>query len=509
MKRRIISIAIALVLAMGIHTPFTFASAQSITMTGATFPQAEMFVGSGFVVKGKITSDTKLTSVKVGMTDTSGKWLTGFHLSKNPKAKKYDISNLDKYLLFGKLPAGEYKYKVWAKNRSGKSKTLINAAFTVTTSKIENLVAPARLYLGKAFAISGKITSKYNLTSVKAGITDTAGKWLAGQSKTVKPGKKTYNIKRLDAALSFGNLDAGTYRFKVYIKDKKKNTKYIVNQKFTVSKMVLSDANAPTTLNEGASFSIRGKIQSHFKMTSVKVGVATSAGDWTRVLGTATVSSKKYNIKKLDSKVVFGNLSDGTYYYKIWAKDAAGKSKTLKKTRFTVLDTARDDEDEEITIDDEGKVLSYRSETFAAIGKQPYSGPCGAYAMAYCRMVIDGKFTKGNYASIQSRIIGSYYAGRLAQWSVAGGSSIYYSSAKSGYKAVLAEIAGGKPCILRIQNGYTGNQHYVTVIGYLKGTTAENVTRNSFIILDPAYGTKKYIKNMKYYDKVAVQVIKF
>ena len=508
-QKRIISILLVFVLVLGCSTTVSF-GASSITLSGASTPADSIYKGTSFVVKGTVSSTSKLTSVKVGVTDSKGNWKTGFVYSKNPKSKTFSLSKADSSLVFGKLPVGSYKYKVWAKNADGASKTLKNSAFQVVDTKIGSLKAPKAIYEGNSFSISGKITSKNKLSIVKVGVTTTGGSWISGRWASAKPNKKTYDISSLDAKIPFGKLDAGTYRFKVYIKDAKGTEIYLVNQKFTVSKMTISNASTPTTLDEGDGFVVKGNVKSHFNMSSVKVGVTKTNGSWTDVASTASVSGKTYNINKLDSKVKFGQLDSGTYYYKVWAKDVNGKSKTLKNKKFTVTGSSGGgSQGGDVDIDSEGKVLSYKSSVLSSIGAQPYSGPCGAYAMAYARMVIDGKFTKGNYSSIQDRIISSYYAGQLAQWPTAGGSNTYYSTAKSGYQAVLAEISSGVPCILRIQNGYTGNQHYVTVIGYLAGTTKSNVDKDSFVILDPAYGAKKYIKNMKYYDKVAVQVIKF
>ena len=64
----------------------------------------------------------------------------------------------------------------------------------------------------------------------------------------------------------------------------------------------------------------------------------------------------------------------------------------------------------------------------------------------------------------------------------------------------LSEVSAGRPCVLAVCTTSSPN-HYVTVIGYTAGTTYDNVTIKNFIILDPATGTKRYIKDTSYLDK--------
>ena len=130
--------------------------------------------------------------------------------------------------------------------------------------------------------------------------------------------------------------------------------------------------------------------------------------------------------------------------------------------------------------------------------------------MAYCRAILDGKFTKGTYSSIHERIIEEYGNGtNYAYWYKAGGTSTYYSSNRSCYRDAISQINMGRPCILLVHNGYTGNTHYITIVGYTKGTTESNVALSRLIALDPAYGTLKYLSNMKYYDHSTAQLVKF
>jgi hypothetical protein len=171
-------------------------------------------------------------------------------------------------------------------------------------------------------------------------------------------------------------------------------------------------------------------------------------------------------------------------------RDVNKTSKYVLKQAFTVSDG---------TTVAAGKVLPYDASLIAAIGKQPYSGPCGIYSMAYARAVIDGTLDKGSYKTYKDFIIGYYgLGGSYAYWNRAGGSIIKYSTDTSMYKGAYNQIEAGKPCIINCYNPSTGNNHFVLAIGYVAGTTKSNVTLDSFIVLDPATGTQRFMSDTSY-----------
>ena len=75
---------------------------------------------------------------------------------------------------------------------------------------------------------------------------------------------------------------------------------------------------------------------------------------------------------------------------------------------------------------------------------------------------------------------------------------IKYSTDTSMYRAAFSQIAAGKPCIINCYNPPTGNNHFVLAIGYVTGTTKSNVTLDSFIVLDPATGTQRFMSDTSY-----------
>ena len=122
--------------------------------------------------------------------------------------------------------------------------------------------------------------------------------------------------------------------------------------------------------------------------------------------------------------------------------------------------------------------------------------------MAYGRLVIDGDFTiKSKYKSVCDQLRHDYgLNSNTAHWYEAGAVSVWSTSAKAAYQGVLNEINNGRPCIIPVATP-RGTNHFVTVIGYKRGTTASNVNLSRLVILDPAYGHQTFGNDHGYMDK--------
>jgi hypothetical protein len=504
------------------------AAASSFTISGQTTPSV-LKKGERFTIKGTIRSRYKLNAVKVGVVNGNGSWVKKATYTGNPKATSFDIlKKADERILFGKLSPGTYTYKVWARDIKGKSKYLVSRQFTVAQTPsftISGQTFPTSLKPGKSFTIKGVVKSANKITQVKVGVCNSKGAWVktAYYSRSNLNAKSFNILSAADAAVKFSKLSAGNYSYRVWVKDITGSSKYVLNKGFKVSKNTVATSSAsssrftisgqkyPVSMTEGTRFTIKGTVKSAVKMNYVKVGVVNSKGAW---VSGATYScnpkAKSFDIlKKADESIKFGKLKVGTYYYKVWARDVNGRSAYVLNKKFTVksvkVNTAT------VVTTSVGKRLKYSSSVINAIGRQPYSGPCGIYSMAYCRAILDGKFTKGGYSSIHSRIINQYgLGGNCAYWNRAGGNSVYYSTQSSCYKAAYRQINKGRPCIISLRNTASGNNHYVCVIGYLKGTTEYNVAFNKFIILDPGNGKLRYMKDCSSYRSYSTpQLITF
>lgn len=96
------------------------------------------------------------------------------------------------------------------------------------------------------------------------------------------------------------------------------------------STLRIRSLRAPEKIKAGRTFSIKGTVKSNKKIKKVTVRVIDSEGN--KVLSASKKpNSKKFNIKKLDSKIKFGKLAKGTYTFQVIAKDSAQKLKLVNK----------------------------------------------------------------------------------------------------------------------------------------------------------------------------------
>ena len=322
---------------------------DQIKMTnGVTIPN--ITAGKSVSIRGTVTSATSnITKLIVGIYREDGTSVTGRTVV--PNAKSYDVSKIDPYVKFGGLSAGTYYYKVLVTNATHTNYAVVNQKFTVsddsttTTDKlsITGGVTIPNIKVGNVVSIRGTITSaSSNLKSVTVGVYDSNNKLVTG--KTVAPNAKTYNVRNLDAYVSFGDLKAGTYYYKVIASNAANTNVAVVNQKFTVSdgstttadKLSITGGVTIPNIKVGNVVSIRGTVTSaSSNLKSVTVGVYDSNNKL--VTGkTATPNAKTYNVRNLDAYVSFGDLKAGTYYYRVFATNATTTNFPVVEQKFTV-----------------------------------------------------------------------------------------------------------------------------------------------------------------------------
>ena len=385
----------------------------------------------------------------------------------------------------------------------------VNAA-SETPLKASNYSVPGHLYIGSAVTLKGTVSSTKKLTYVRVGIRNSKQRWLVGKNVTVNPNSKKFQIKTVDTKIKFGKLKAGTYYYTVSAKDSSGHAEYVINKRFTVSEMYPKYQTIPSYYQIlGRGFDMRGKVYSKFKMTKVRVGITSSKGAWKKGFNVSVnPKSTKFNIASVDTKIKFGKLPAGTYKYVITAKDNKGKTRTVVSRTFKVVKKLPSSTTAKTGSKSVGKItmttgvrLKYNSSVIGSIGKQNFSGPCGLYCMAYCRAILDGKFSKSGYDTYYDKLYFVYgHGSNAAHWDEAGGESIWYMSAKSSYKRALSEVKAGRPCIIKLHNGYSGNNHYVAVIGYTPGTTASNVSLSRLIAIDPVFCQVRFLRDISYYS---------
>ena len=322
---------------------------DQIKMTnGVTIPN--ITAGKSVSIRGTVTSATSnITKLIVGIYREDGTSVTGRTVV--PNAKSYDVSKIDPYVKFGGLSACTYYYKVLVTNATHTNYAVVNQKFTVsdgsttTTDKLSMTggVTIPNIKVGNVVSIRGTVTSaSSNLKSVTVGVYDSNNKLVTG--KTVAPNAKTYNVRNLDAYVSFGDLKAGTYYYKVIASNAANTNVAVVNQKFTVSdgsttttdKLSMTGGVTIPNIKVGNVVSIRGTVTSaSSNLKSVTVGVYDSNNKL--VTGkTATPNAKTYNVRNLDAYVSFGDLKAGTYYYRVFATNATTTNFPVVEQKFTV-----------------------------------------------------------------------------------------------------------------------------------------------------------------------------
>ncbi len=87
--------------------------------------------------------------------------------------------------------------------------------------------------------------------------------------------------------------------------------------------MTARGINYPITLSGGSHYSLYGSVESPNVLTKAEVSIKDASGN---VMFSYTASGKKYiDINQnADSKMLFNKLTDGTYYYCVYAEDSCG-----------------------------------------------------------------------------------------------------------------------------------------------------------------------------------------
>ena len=338
-----------------VNQKFTVSESGSSTTTdqikmtnGVTIPN--ITAGKSVSIRGTVTSATSnITKLIVGIYREDGTSITGRTVV--PNAKSYDVSKIDPYVKFGGLSAGTYYYKVLVTNATHTNYAVVNQKFIVSggsstttdTLSITGGVTIPNIKVGNVVSIRGTVTSaSSNLKSVTVGVYDSNNKLVTG--KTATPNAKTYNVRNLDAYVSFGNLKAGTYYYRVFATNATTTNFPVVEQKFTVSAngsttasdtLSISGGTSVPNITEGTSVVVKGTVSSaSSNITSVTVGVYSASGNL--ITGkTAKPNAKSYDLRKLDAYVNFNLLTPGSYLYRVTVSNGT-KTQQLVNQAFQV-----------------------------------------------------------------------------------------------------------------------------------------------------------------------------
>lgn len=136
--------------------------------------------------------------------------------------------------------------------------------------------------------------------------------------------------------------------------------------------------------------------------------------------------------------------------------------------------------------------ISYDDSLITAVGKQG-SQQCMAYALAYCRTILDGYVHSGT--EYWKNGVGGMYS--WANYTTAGS-----SNKQQMLKIVYDQINMGRPVCMYVTghyrenyNWYAPGDHWVTVVGYRDSANPYALNESDFYIIDPGACAYDYLRD--------------
>ena len=497
---------------------FKIKAASAFSIKNLSVPE-NLTEGDSFSVKGSVKSEYNIESIKIGICNTEGNWLSGHFATKKPAAKTYDLSNASSSLKLSTLTPGSYFFTVQATDSNKTTQTILQDEFTVTKkpSKItvSGFTYPVSLKEGSSFTLKGTVKSTYNIKRVRVGIwNNDTGKWYSGMMAEFNPDSTTFDISQADSSIRFSDLVGGTYYYKVYVTDTEGYSRSVIKKKFTVSNIVSkitisSNSSYPSVMTQGNSFSLVGTVNSAVELDYVKVGICDADGNWLDGFykKVKNIKEKSFYLYQVDEDISFGKLAPGNYRYRIYAKDLNGTGKTVRNKKFTVVS--------KFDIDTTTTGSSISQEMYDAINadavfiaQKAGKGGCtvvSAAMMARRKAIMSGVsestwslLTENNLRA--DRSVWAYGAGLFRSFSILDMDikQVNFDSddTTATKKKKLISLLEKHPEGIAIYSKYGGKAHAVLLTDYIDGV---------FYVVDPVYGKKVTMADSTLYSKEKTQ----
>ena len=501
-----------------VRQEFEIKAASSFSLKYLSAPE-EITEGDTFSVKGTVKSEYNIESIKIGICDAEGNWISGHYTTRKPAKKTYGLSNANSSLKFSTLEPAVYFFTVEVTDSNKTTETILQNKFTVNKKPSKITVSgytyPVSLKEGSSFTLKGTVKSVYNIKRVRVGIwNNDKGEWYSGMMKEFKPDSATFDISQADNEIRFSDLVGGTYYYKVYVTDTEGYSRSVIKKKFTVlniaSKITLSsNSSYPSVMTQGNSFSLVGAVSSAVELDYVKVGICSADGQWLDGFykKVSDIKDKTFYLYQVDEYISFGKLAPGEYIYKIYAKDLNGTGKTVISKKFTVVS--------KFTMDKTTTGSSLTQEMYDAINAEDIffaqaagRGGCTvvAAAMMARRKAVMSGVSKSTWSLLTEdnlradRSIWVYGAGLFRNFAILDMNicQVNFDSdaMAASKKKKLISLLEQHPEGIAIYSKYGGKAHAVLLTDCIDDV---------FYVVDPVYGKKVTMAESTLYSKSATQ----
>lgn len=313
-----------------------FAAGESFSVSNMKYPES-LQLGKSFSLRGTVTSETNITKITVGVfLPGENEMKTGY--VGEPNTKTFSIRTADPMVVFGALPAGEYEYRVIASNATETDCVVFSSPVTIfTTLSVEGAVYPSSVVEFSSFGVKGTVSSTNTLSKVTVGVYAPDGTFCTGGTASVSG--SSYDLKKLDKDVVFGDLAVGSYFYRIIASDGEMQDYVLANVQFSVTdSFTFADFTPPENLLSGTDFLLEGKINSAYTFSSVTAGIYTAEGSEVQKKK-LTVSGTSFDLAALSEHLDFSTLAVGDYTFRITASNSKVSGREIRCCPFTVVDS--------------------------------------------------------------------------------------------------------------------------------------------------------------------------
>ena len=259
------------------------------------------------------------------------------------------------------------------------------------------------------------------------------------------------------------------------------------------SQIKITGTASPSSIKVGKSFSLKGNITSVYNLTRITGMILKSDGKTVVSQISVTPNKKSYSLynSTVDRSLKFNKLAAGTYYYKLQASDAAGKTVVLINQKFSVTAASANSQassDSQLRT----QITNTHAKAKSLAGRNSFNGLCGAYV--YWQLRARGIWT-GKKSSYERSANGNNWYSML--------SNSKYTKSSGGYK--LTKYAG-KNCLDALSN-YGKKDVYNIVVSYKAqyGYSVKNPGAGHVVYIHAIKGGKVYLSESYTYTYKGVK----